>query len=470
MLTIRTYVLFLVVSLAISGACAQAPYTVTVKPWDTVKFFNGLQSFAWGQYQGKILIVGGRTNGFHRTSDKERTFPTQYDNLHLRVIDLANKKTYSAPIPATFLLPLRTTNTAFCQDGNTLYIVGGYGSTCDADSASCYQTFPNLSALNVSGLINAIVSYQTDGLDQYISTMQDERMRVTGGSLEKIGDYFFLVFGQNYNSIYKGGITGAYTEQIRQFKINNNGGSLSISNYGAIATPLKYQGLSQFHRRDLNVFPTILSDGTLGIGALGGVFTNQAGPFPNPVAISSRNGGLTAVIDTTFQQKFCLYDCARMLMYNPYARSMYTTLFGGITDNYFDDKGNIVPSDLNNFMPFFNHVSTVVRTSTGGYSEYPQYSPALPGFIGSNAAFIPIARSTTYMNSPNIIDYTSLPPYRLMQVGWLVGGITATAPQSSEMNPTYSNKVIYAVFVTSNGNRSVKAAKPAKKAIKGKRK
>lgn len=458
MSTICKLLCCLIAVLATGYADAQAPYVVTVKPWDS-SFAIGVQSFAWAEYEGKLLIVGGRTNGFHRTSDKERTFPTQYDNQQFRVLDLQNKKRYSAAIPAAFLLPLRTTNMEYYQDGNTLYVAGGYGSTCDSDSAACYQTFPNLSALNVSGLVNAIVAGQTTNLDQYITMITDERMQVTGGSLEKIGDNFYLVFGQNYNSIYKGGVTGIYTEQIRQFKINNSGGQLSISDYSTITTPLKYQDMSQFHRRDLNIFPTILPDGTQGIGALGGVFTKQAGPYPNPVSIAAANGPAVAAIDTGFQQRFCLYDCARMLVYDPRGKNMYTTLFGGITDYYYDEHGKIMPSNIDNFMPFFNHLSTVGFSSAGTYTEYPQYQPALPGYIGSNASFIPLAGIGTYNSIPNIIDYSKLPAGQTVQVGWIYGGITATAPQSSEFNPTFSNKVIYAVYLT-KGNGPARKAKP----------
>ena len=36
------------------------------------------QSFAIGQADGLWLLVGGRRNGFHRTSDRESTFPSAW--------------------------------------------------------------------------------------------------------------------------------------------------------------------------------------------------------------------------------------------------------------------------------------------------------------------------------------------------------------------------------------------------------
>lgn len=470
MLTIRRYVLFLMTILAISGACAQAPYTVEVRPVDS-SLTVGMHSFAWAQSGQYLLLVGGRINGFHRTSDQERTFPTKFDNVQFRVIDLDRKRMDSAAIPAPYLLPLRTTNMAFCQDGDFLYIAGGYGSKCDSsDAASCYQTFPNLTELYVPGVISQLTFGPPDNIPMWMATMTDDRMRVTGGSLEKIGDYFYLVFGQNYNSIYKGGVTGIYTEQIRRFKINRAQGKISISDYDSTVTSLKYQGLSQFHRRDLNVFPTILPDGTEGIGALGGVFTKKDGPFPHPIAISSPNGVVSTNIDTSFRQKFCLYDCARMLVYDPWGKNMYTTLFGGITDYYYDGNGKILPSDPDsNYMPFFNHLSTVGRNKAGVYTEYPQYAPALPGNIGSNAAFIPDPFIKTYKKNRFIINYFELPADTAIRVGWIFGGIKATGQQASEAYPTFANNMIYEVYLTKH-KRTAEAIKTPKQTAKGKKK
>jgi hypothetical protein len=89
----------------------------------------------------------------------------------------------------------------------------------------------------------------------------------------------------------------------------------------------------------------------------------------------------------------------------------------------------------------------MARDYAGNYTEYPQYSPALPGFIGSNAVFIPLPTIPRFNNSAEIIDYSKL-PYGKTQVGWIYGGINATAPQSSEFNPTFASRYIYAVYLT----------------------
>ncbi len=423
-------------------AIAQAPYTVTVKFLNSGKL-PPLQSFCHAVSQGKVLLFGGRTNGFHRTSDRESTFPSKFANDSFYVVDLSSWQVWRAAVPSVFLPALSATNMQFYQDGKILYCNGGYGSTCPQDSASCYQTFPNLTALNVPNIIASITNGKPVSTSDII-TITDDRMRVTGGELEKLGNTFYLAFGHNFNTIYKGGITGIYTERIRRFQINFDGKNLSIANYDSISTPLTYQGLSQFHRRDLNIVPSVMPDQTIGLSALGGVFTTQAGPFPNPISIFQTG---TVQIDTSFQQNLCLYECAKVLMYDPTAKNMYTSLLGGIT-NYYYQGDSLIPSNLYNFMPFFDHVSPIARDANGNYTEYPQPAPALPGFIGSNAVFIPASGVNFYGGTNDIIDYSQLQGNTL--VGWMYGGILASAQQANEFNPTYASSNVYEVWIQKN--------------------
>jgi hypothetical protein len=445
----RLQQLFFLIAFSITAASvqAQAPYTIRVTEVPNMQM-PALQSFCYAQYNGYWLLFGGRTNGFHGVSDPSSAFPTRYDNQRFWVIDLANNKSWSAPIPAAYLQRLRATNIQFYQDGNTLFCNGGYGSTCDDDQDSCYQTFPYLSALNISGLVTAIVNNQTTGLEKYITSIQDERMRVTGGALKKLGSWYYLIFGHNYNSIYKGGITGLYTEQVRKFQISGGVGGMTITNYQALTTKLPYGGYTQFHRRDLNTVNSIMPDQTLGVTAYGGVFTKEAGPYPNPVYIGQSSGGATTInIDTTFQQKFCLYDCAYISLYDQSSSTNYTSFLGGITNYYYDKNNTPTPSNAANFMPFFNHVSTIARNKNMQSKEFPQLTPALPGYIGANAIFI-AAANTPVVQGSEIIDYAKLGKSTLL--GWMYGGILATAPQSSEFNPTYASGKVYAVYLDKN--------------------
>src|SRR5258708_1836829 len=77
---IGTLVLATLGSVAASTrASAQIPYQLVVQP-SPKQPVPGLQSFSLGQHAGVWLVIGGRRNGFHRTSAKESTFPSMSSN------------------------------------------------------------------------------------------------------------------------------------------------------------------------------------------------------------------------------------------------------------------------------------------------------------------------------------------------------------------------------------------------------
>jgi hypothetical protein len=99
---------------------------------------------------------------------------------------------------------------------------------------------------------------------------------------------------------------------------------------------------SPFHRRDLNVVDAIRPDGSRGITVYGGVFTKTAGPWVNPVYIDQDpKGKITLTLDQKFEQKVSQYDCPHLLMYDPATRTMFTTLFGGISFYYYNKEGKL---------------------------------------------------------------------------------------------------------------------------------
>ena len=54
----------------------------------------------------------------------------------------------------------------------------------------------------------------------------DDRLKVTGGELEKIGENYFLVFGQRFDGLYNPADVGndqQYTDEVRIFAIVDDG-------------------------------------------------------------------------------------------------------------------------------------------------------------------------------------------------------------------------------------------------------
>lgn len=434
-------------------AAAQAPvvpFTFSVREAATQPGAPALQSFAIGRADGLWLLVGGRRNGFHRTSDRESTFPSAWANDSLYVVDVAGGRTWSAPLPSQYRMLLRVNNMEHVQEGSWLYVVGGYGSNCDTDDRTCYQTYPNLTAINVPAVIRGVQGRDAGAIASGIVTVRDERMRVTGGGLRRIGDTFYLVMGQNYDSIYKGGYTGKYTEQVRSFQVANVGGVVQIQNYRAYSDPNGGGPASQWHRRDLNVVETVWGDGTPGIAVYGGVFTPGGGAWLNPMYVSqpSGGGGAAVSVDTRFAMRMSPYECAQVLMYDPGSRTMYTTLMGGLTDWYYNAAGQLVQSNIDNWLPWTAAITTLARGANGATTEAVQ--PAnmqLPLRMGGNGVFVPAGNLATYGGTHEVLDYSKLPAGDSVLVGWMYGGIRATADQASEFNPTFANSKVYEVWM-----------------------
>ncbi|HET7228920.1 MAG TPA: hypothetical protein VFJ16_02925 [Longimicrobium sp.] len=425
------------------------PFTISVREITAPGGTPQLQSFAMGRLGGDWVLIGGRRNGFHRTSTRESTFPTTTANDSIYVVDMTARRTYSAPLPDHFRSILRVSNTNFVQDGNFLYIVGGYGSTCDSDEPSCYQTYPNLSIITLPTLIEGVKSGRADFVNSAMSTVADERMRVTGGALEKIGDRFYLVMGHDYNSIYKGAVTGIYTEQVRTFRLPAPY-TPAIQDYQAYGDPSGRGPTSQWHRRDLNVVPTVQPGGVQGLAVYGGVFTPTSGAWVNPMYMTLPAGGGTPVftVDSAFSMKTSQYECAHVTMYDPGTGTMYTTLLGGISGWYYDANGTLVPGGLNNSLPWTGTITTLARSANGTTQEVVQpASQGLPGRRGANAVFVPDEARTMVAGTHEVIDYSQLPAGDSVRVGWMYGGIFATADQSSEFDPTFASDKIYEVWL-----------------------
>jgi hypothetical protein len=134
---------------------------------------------------------------------------------------------------------LSSNNTQSFQEGNTLYIIGGYGYN---RSTNLMQTFPTLTAINVPGIIAAVESGTTENFASHIRQSEpDDRLKVTGGELEKIGENYFLVFGQRFDGLYNPADVGndqQYTDEVRVFTIVDDGANPpSIANYTTIPAP-----------------------------------------------------------------------------------------------------------------------------------------------------------------------------------------------------------------------------------------
>ncbi|MBK9718255.1 MAG: hypothetical protein IPO85_12225 [Saprospiraceae bacterium] len=78
-------------------------------------------------------------------------------NNQLIVVDPVAQQKWSAPLsslPIGLQEQLSSTNMEFFQEGDYLYLAGGYGCNTSAD----HITYPNLSAVKVPDVINAVIN------------------------------------------------------------------------------------------------------------------------------------------------------------------------------------------------------------------------------------------------------------------------------------------------------------------------
>ena len=422
----------------LSLAAQAAPFHIDMEPM-TIPGLGGLQSYAFAQYEGKWLIVGGRLDGLHRRQPWA-SFDRAGHNNQLIVVDPASKQVWKAPLsalPASISEQLGATNTEFYQQGNYLYIIGGYGYS---DLSGGYITFPNLTAIDVPGVIDAITN--ENGYTKFFRQISDPHFQVTGGRLRKIGNTFYLAGGQKFMGRYNPmgpdhgpGFVQEYTDAIRRFTVDDDGENIRITHLPAWSDP------ANLHRRDLNVEAQILPSGSEGFTLFSGVFQPGA-DIPYLSSVTADKNGYR--VDSDFQQYFNHYHCAVMPLYSTTSGEMHTIFFGGIAQYYYDGE-NLVQDDN---LPFVNTNARVTRDKSGRMQEFKMHEE-MPSLLGAGAEFIPDESVPHFANGVLKLDAIS----RKTLVGYIFGGISSAAPNifwSNNGTQSAASSQIYKVYVTPN--------------------
>ena len=426
-----------------------------------------LQSFASGIYNGQWVLIAGRTNGLHGFSDDGlANFPPKYQNTDVWVIDPVSKETWSRSLKDTSsglssseIDSLSSTNTESYQDGNTLFVVGGYVYT-----NKNFTTYNALTAIDLPTLVDWVKGtaetlhpntiLQVAGEESSDNSYDGGFFQVTGGGLEKTGDRYQLIFGQNFEGPYAHGsaTSQVYTSQVRSFDIDYNFAAETLSYSDTYVAPAGGDP-SRFRRRDLNVFPILSPDDqggtTKSTVALAGVFYNGVGVWTVPAEIGS-DGIPTTENPTTepdvFKQAMNQYESGKIGLYSKSSGEMTQVLLGGISANTFDPATEQLTHDENN--GFHRQITAVLRDASGSYQE--QYITEFPDVydgngkllnFGANAKFFP-AHDVPLLTD-DIIDLDSLTTETV--VGYMFGGIAADQPNFGN---TVASSIIFEVTYT----------------------
>jgi len=431
--------LLLVVGILLQLKAQTSPFNIYLEPM-SISNLGGLQAYAFGQHNGKWLILGGRLDGLHRRQPFA-SFDLAGHNNQLIVIDPISQQKWSAPLstlPIAIQEQLSATNMEFIQEGDFLYLIGGYGYSATAND---HLTFDKMTAVNVPAVISAVVNGTS--FSAFFRQITDAQFQVTGGHLSKIYDTYYLIGGQKFMGRYNPmgpthgpGFVQEYTEQIRKFKINDDGTTLTITHLPTITDS------EQLHRRDYNVAPQIMPDGQEGVTAFSGVFKKTVDlPYLNCVNIDSSG----YAVNPTFSQYYNHYHCAFLPLYAAAAHEMHTVFFGGIAQ-FYDSLGVLVQD---NNVPFVRTIARVTRRADGAMAEY-KLPVEMPALLGASSEFIPVESLPVFANQ--VIKLDDLPEDTTL-VGYIYGGIASTARNIFWINTgteSTASKEIFKVFIVKN--------------------
>ena len=374
---------------------------------------GGIQSYAFGHSNGKYLILGGRLDGLHRRQPWA-SFDMAGHNDRLLVIDPESEELWYADMNALnseLAEQLRSTNMEFYQDGNVLYCLGGYGYSSAIDD---HTTFDALIAIDVAGLINAIIN--EEDISSFFRTIRGPEFQVAGGRLRKIYDSYYLLGGQKFIGLYNPhgpdhgpGFTQEYTNAVRIFKIHDDGDILSIEQLGSYIDSLN------LHRRDYNAEAQIMPDGQEAITMFSGVFQYDVDlPYLNSVNVDSSGYS----VNDNFNQYYNHYHCPTLPLYSDTNKEMHTIFFGGIAQ-FYEDNGILVQD---NDVPFVKTIARVSRDHLGNMAEY-KLPVEMPQLLGAGAEFMIREDVASYANG--VVKMDELENGKQL-IGYIFGGIASS--------------------------------------------
>jgi len=444
-------------------ATARIPFAVELEEVTPAPPLPGIQSYCVVAAGENWLVFSGRVAGLHGFDPVKDNFPRPTANTTMYLIDPKGARVLGkldvTGLGAELGGPLSATNAQWVQDGDAAYAVGGYGLDLATRKLVTFDTVIRFPVGPVAALL-AAGEADPAKYKPLFAVAHDTRLKITGGDLKKVGGTFLLGFGQTFDREYSPGTDRynrlfgeqqQYSQKVRAFTL---GADLAVQNYGlfdgGFDTSLPY------NRRDLNVVDVIRPDGTPGVQVYGGVFkAGQVAGHTNPIEVDIPAKAPPAVRVKwvkTFDQALSHYDCAHLSVFDPDSKGVYTTLFGGISQYYYDraantlvrDKVDLTPPNVVDGLPFIKTASVLRRGADGAYAQFI-LPKDLPGYIGSEARFVPLPAAKAFPNG--VLDLSKLSGRT--HVGHVYGGIESNQPYGSwPSGRTRASNRLFRVWMT----------------------
>lgn len=429
----RALLVFFLLLFAPSGLSAQeTPFSYEVRMEQvSVPGLPGFHSFAYGQHNGKWLIVGGRLDGIH-ARQPFASFPADHNNDHLFVIAPSTGEFFTENLnlfSTDIREHLQSTNMNFHQIADTLYIIGGYAYS---ESAGDHITFPKMTTIIVSEAIDQIINGTLS--EEIFGHVYDERLAVTGGQLGLLDDILILAGGHRfdgrYNPMGRPTFRQAYTHAIQSFRIENAISNPVISEYSKVVDE------EHLRRRDYNLVPYIFRDGISGYMISTGVFQRGVDlPFLYNVEIG-RDGYYRPIPE--FEQLLSHYHSPKISFYEKNNGNLHMLFFGGLAQFYFQGD-QLIQDDR---VPFVTTISRVTRKMDGSFSEFALESE-MPDLKGTSAEFIPNPKLPK--NDTGVILMDEIPDNKIL-AGHIIGGIESPISNPFATNQTGVTSAGYTIY------------------------
>lgn len=415
--------------------------SITMEPVDSSKLL-ALRDPVVAVNAGNWLLMSGSLGNFH---DFNKVF-----NPDIQVYNPLTTEMHSVAIDSTDLAPeikmqLNSASSQSLQDGDTLYIVGGFYT---ADNIG-WITLNTITAINIPAMMNAVIAGETN-LNQYAHVRTDiPQFRVTGGQLGKIQDSFYLAYGQDCEGASYC-TTQTYTNAIYRFVTDPTLATTAIVN---TVTHDDHDG-SGWRRRDYTLAPFMAGD-TETLFAMAGPFTpgDDALVWTNGITFDSS----LQSNDNFINQQANQYNSAHLSMHSNNGID-YVATFSGLSNVYWSPGG----LQYDNTTPYGNILGLIRSDGAGNVQEYANFLPVCSGqplasclYMGIGAEFIPV---DAYFDQRSILQLDQLPANKKTLVGYVYAGLVSTQqdifalpPPPSPPNPpspTYTSNQVYAVYVT----------------------
>ena len=469
---------------------------------DLQSFAHAVNGSDWLLFAGRTNSKGSRNGGMHNfgnnyarqsfapLSFNQQLFVYNVDNNSLDSLHLNNLLERIASLilqedggeidteelinPFSLLnwkSAFRNTNPLIAQDGETLYLLGGYGYANEKDTLSkYYKTFDHVMKLHVPTMIKVIKNEKIT-LEEFYSLMRfkfNSGLVSTGGEMHMVNDVLYMSGGHDYYHT----ITPDTTITVKV--VDKQGDTIkknvdttlvnSIQNYVDAVYPftvsdadfpflkvsvqpfisdvsdpstIAADAISKFRRRDGPILPALFQNPTTkaieeGITFYAGVFTPSGGVWNDAIYVhpSFESTGNKYTYDSLYNQNNqSVYSCPDFELFDSSDSTVHTFLLGGIGNDTtdanaqqgFTNAGVHITMDITT-NPLSSSAPAVMNNVFGNNLTAPYFGAEAAMFLSNDLTHY----TTTSGNETEVIDLNSLSwSSDKADIGYVYGGIHA---------------------------------------------